>query len=124
MELEVELMACDEDDILACEIPDFLYKSEEKKETALRKELNLENNIDNTQDYDPITEIYDITVRYIFIFKWICLFNDIFKFRNLMKDSIDEILKTFSDHEDQLKRIYGEEIKQFVSCISNTFTVI
>lgn len=46
-----------------------------------------------------------------------------FQHRNLMKDTTEEILKTFFDHEDQLKRLYDEHIKFLVSSLFNTLCV-
>lgn len=34
-----------------------------------------------------------------------------------MSDSIEDILITFFDHEDLLKRLYDENIKQLVSSV-------
>lgn len=44
-----------------------------------------------------------------------------FEHRNLMKDSTEEILKTFFDHEFMLKQLYNEQVTQFVSVYEMVF---
>lgn len=84
---------------------------EEEKE----KDFSLTNLFIEFGDMNEMLERY---IHRFVIFKMVSAFR--FTHINLMMDSTEEILKTFFDHECQLKRIYDEQIVLSVSSVSYT----
>lgn len=95
-------------DVLTQEIStSILYEEEEDKEkdTSLPNIFTEIGDISEGEGYTKQSTIYKIASTFCF------------RCRNLMMDTTEDILKTFFDHEDQLKQLYDEQIIQFVSCV-------
>lgn len=108
-----ELQSSGEDaDVLTHEIStSILYEEEEDKEkdTSLTNIFTEIGDISEGEGYTQQSTIYKIASTFCF------------RCRNLMVDTTEDILKTFFDHEDQLKQLYDEQIIQIVSCVCVAF---
>lgn len=108
----------EDDNALDIEIsPSCLYELE-TRETSKGKNKNNNKNKENSENRDSFRKIDEYKMRCVtknLMFSKNTMYQPPDIFRNLMKVPIEDILLTFSDHEDTMKQLYGELIQQPVS---------